>query len=114
MEQAGFTVQYAENIDDNNTFYGTINDALQLGQFTGYDTMIFDDWMNARIIDAGHVQEFDYGNMPNVRNNLLDSEWDALHNDPGRKHSIPWQLSTTGWAWNKEALLVVCTHSTIS
>ncbi|NLA66498.1 MAG: extracellular solute-binding protein, partial [Leucobacter sp.] len=104
IEEAGFNVQYVEDIDDNNTFYGKIKDSLQLGQFTGYDTITMTDWMNARLIDDGQVQEFDYTNLPNVTANLLESEWDALPEDPGRKFSIPWQLPTTGWAWNKEAL----------
>ncbi|MFA5606593.1 MAG: extracellular solute-binding protein [Leucobacter sp.] len=102
-EMADFTVQYVEDIDDNNTFYGKIKDALELDQFTGYDTITMTDWMNTRLIEAGQLQEFDYANMPNVENNLLESEWEALGSDPGRKFSIPWQLPTTGWAWNSEA-----------
>nr|WP_243751946.1 extracellular solute-binding protein [Leucobacter weissii] len=104
IEQAGFNVNYVEDIDDNNTFYGKIKDALQLDQFVGYDVITMTDWMNARLIDAGQVQEFDYANLGNVESNLLESEWEALAEDPGRKFSIPWQLPTTGWAWNKEAL----------
>lgn len=104
IEKAGFDVQYVEDIDDNNTFYGKIKDALKLGQFTGYDVITMTDWMNARLIDAKQIQEFDYANLPNVKANLLDSEWDALGEDPGRKFTIPWQLPTTGWAWNKDAL----------
>ena len=103
IEEAGFNVDYVEDIDDNNTFYGKIKDALELGQFTGYDVITMTDWMNARLIEAGQIQEFDYANLDNVTNNLLDSEWEALEEDPGRKLTIPWQLPTTGWAWNKEA-----------
>lgn len=102
-ESSDFQVQYVEDIDDNNTFYGKIKDALQLDQFTGYDTITFTDWMNARLIEAGQVQEFDYANMPNVEKNMLEAEWDGLPEDPGRKFTIPWQLPTTGWAWNLEA-----------
>lgn len=102
-DTSDFEVLYVEDIDDNNTFYGKIKDALQLDQFTGYDVITMTDWMNARLIDAGQIQEFDYNNMPNVKSNLLDAEWDALADDPGRKFTIPWQLPTTGWAWNKEA-----------
>jgi len=103
IEQAGFDVKYVEDIDDNNTFYGKIKDALKLGSFVGYDVITMTDWMNARIINDKQVQEFDYANLENVTNNLLDSQWDILKEDQGRKHSIPWQLPTTGWAWNKEA-----------
>lgn len=102
-EASDFTVQYVEDIDDNNTFYGKIKDALELDQHVGYDTITMTDWMNARLIDAGQLQEFDYANMPNVENNLLDTEWDGFDDDPGRKFTIPWQIPTTGWAWNKEA-----------
>lgn len=99
-EQSGIDVQYIEDIDDNNTFYGKIKDQLKLGQFTGYDVITFTDWMNARIIEANQVQEYDYANLPNVTKNLVDSQWDALDVDPGRKFSVPWQLPASGWVWN--------------
>ena len=92
MDQAGFTVDYIEDIDDNNTFYGKIKDQLKLGQFTGYDTVTFTDWMNGRLINDKQVQEFDYANLPNVETNLVDAQWDALDVDQGRKFTIPWQL----------------------
>ncbi len=104
MDEAGFKVDYIEDIDDNNTFYGKIKDQLELNQFTGYDTVCFTDWMNSRIVTAGQVQEFDYANLPNVKANLVEAQWDALDVDPGRKHTIPWQLPASGWVWNTEAV----------
>ncbi|WP_051137910.1 ABC transporter substrate-binding protein [Leucobacter chironomi] len=104
MEEAGFNVDYIEDIDDNNTFYGKIKDQLKLDQHTGYDVITFTDWMNARLIDAGQVQEFDYANLPNVKANLVDAQWEALDVDLGRKFSIPWQLPASGWVWNTEAV----------
>jgi len=103
IEQAGFDVQYVEDIDDNNTFYGKIKDALELDQWVGYDVITMTDWMNARLLEANQIQEFDYANLPNVESNLLDQQRDILPEDPGRRFTIPWQLPTTGWAWNKEA-----------
>lgn len=104
VDQAGFSVDYIEDIDDNNTFYGKIKDQLKLGQFTGYDTVTFTDWMNGRLINDKQVQEFDYANLPNVEANLVDAQWDALDVDPGRKFTIPWQLPASGWVWNTEAV----------
>ncbi|UOQ58171.1 spermidine/putrescine ABC transporter substrate-binding protein [Leucobacter allii] len=104
MEESGYEVDYIEDIDDNNTFYGKIKDQLELGQYTGYDVVTFTDWMNGRIIQAEQVQEFDYANLPNVQANLVDAQWDALDVDPGRKFSIPWQLPASGWVWNTEAV----------
>ncbi len=104
IEEAGFNVDYIEDIDDNNTFYGKIKDQLELGQFTGYDVITFTDWMNGRLVNAEQVQEFDYANLPTVKSNLVDAQWDALDVDPGRKFTIPWQLPASGWVWNTEAV----------
>lgn len=103
-DETGISVQYIEDIDDNNTFYGKIKDQLELGQHTGYDVITFTDWMNARLIQAEQVQEFDYANLPNVKANMVDAQWDALDVDPGRKFSIPWQLPASCWLWDTEAV----------
>ncbi len=103
-EETGIGVEYIEDIDDNNTFYGKIKDQLALDQYTGYDTITMTDWMNARLINAKQVQEFDYSKMPNVTANMVDAQWDALDVDPGRKYSVPWQLPASGWVWNTEAV----------
>lgn len=103
-EETGIGVEYIEDIDDNNTFYGKIKDQLALDQYTGYDTVTMTDWMNARLINAKQVQEFDYSKMPNVTANMVDAQWDALDVDPGRKYSVPWQLPASGWVWNTEAV----------
>lgn len=102
MEQTNIDVQYIEDIDDNNTFFGKIKDQLELGQFTGYDVVTFTDWINARMIQAEQIQEFDYSNMPNVEANLVESQWDALDVDPGRKFTVPWQLPASAFVWNTE------------
>lgn len=103
-EETGIGVEYIEDIDDNNTFYGKIKDQLALDQYTGYDTITMTDWMNARLINAKQVQEFDYSKMPNVTANMVDAQWDALDVDLGRKYSVPWQLPASGWVWNTEAV----------
>ncbi len=102
--ETGIAVQYIEDIDDNNTFYGKIKDQLALDQPTGYDVITFTDWMNARLIEANQIQEFDYANLPNVTKNLVDSQWDALDADPGRKLTVPWQLPASCWLWDTEAV----------
>ena len=104
MEETGIDVQYVEDIDDNNTFYGKIKDQLALDQHTGYDVITMTDWMNGRLVQAKQIQEFDYANLSNVKANLVDAQWDALDVDPGRKFTIPWQLPASGWVWNTEAV----------
>ena len=103
-KETGIKVTYIEDIDDNNTFYGKIKDQLKQDQYTGYDTITFTDWMNARLIQADQVQEFDYANLPNVEKNMVKAQVDALDVDPGRQFTIPWQLPASGWVWNTEAV----------
>jgi spermidine/putrescine transport system substrate-binding protein len=104
VEETGIGVDYIEDIDDNNTFYGKIKDQLAQDQHTGYDVITMTDWMNGRLVQAKQIQEFDYANLPNVKANLVDSQWEALDVDPGRKFTIPWQLPASGWVWNTKAL----------
>lgn len=103
-EVAGFKVDYLQDIDDNNTFYGKIKDQLAMGKDTGYDVIALTDWMNARLIEAGQIQAYDYANLPNVKSNLLDTQWNALDADEGRKYTVPWQLPASGFVWNTEAV----------
>ena len=101
-EQTGITVEYKVDIDDNNTYYGAIKDQLALGQATGADTFCLTEWMVARLIRFGYVQELDAANIPNKANlapALLNPDF-----DPGRTMSLPWQNGFAGLAWNTEEL----------
>ena len=102
QEESGIDVEYRVDIDDNNTFYGTIKDQLALGQDTGSDTMCLTEWMVARLIRFGYVQDLDAANIPNKANlapALLNPDF-----DPGRNKSMPWQNGFAGIAWNTEEL----------
>lgn len=101
METTNIRVEYYEDIDDNNTFYGKIKDQLELKQDIGYDVITPTDWMIGRLIGDGQVQEFNKANMPNVVANLLPA-FDNLNADPGRNFSVPWQGVLAGFVWNKE------------
>jgi spermidine/putrescine transport system substrate-binding protein len=99
-DKTGIKVEYKIDIDDNNTYYGTIKDQLALGQATGADTFCLTDWMVARLIRFGYVQQLDAANIPNKKNlapALLNPDY-----DPGRASSLPWQNGFAGLAWNTE------------
>jgi spermidine/putrescine transport system substrate-binding protein len=99
QKKTGIKATYAEDIDDNDTYYGKIQAQLRRGQDIGKDIVVFTDWMAARLIRAGYTQELDQANLPNAKNLLP-----ALQNvdfDPGRKHSLPWQGGFGVLAWNK-------------
>lgn len=101
-KQSGLTVKYDVAVDDNNTYYAKVKDQLALGKDIGADTVCLTDWMIARWIRLGYVQEFDETAIPNKKNlvaNLQDIDF-----DPGRKKSLPWQSGFAGICWNKEKL----------
>jgi len=102
QDASGITVEYKVDIDDNNTYYGAIKDQLALGQPTGADTFCLTEWMVARLIRFGYVQELDAANIPNKKNlapALLNPDF-----DPGRAMSLPWQNGFAGIAWNTEEI----------
>jgi spermidine/putrescine transport system substrate-binding protein len=63
------------------------------------DIFVLTDWMAARMVAAGWIQELDHANLPNVDANLLNNLRDPAW-DPGRNHSVPWQSGLTGIAYN--------------
>lgn len=100
-EQTGIDVEYRADIDDNNTYYGTIKDQLALGQYPGADTFCLTDWMIGRLVRFGYLQDLNEANMPN-KANLVPSLLNPGY-DPGRKKTMPWQNGFAGLAWDKEA-----------
>ena len=101
-QETGIAVEYRVDIDDNNTFYGTIKDQLALGDYPGYDVFCPTEWMVARLIRFGYLQNLDAANIPNKANlapALLEPDF-----DPGREKSLPWQNGFAGLAWDTEAV----------
>lgn len=99
-EQTGISVNYVEDIDGNDTYYGKVQGQLNAGQDIGQDLITLTDWMAGRIIRQGYTQELDHANIPNLANLLPDLK--DVDFDPGRKNSITWQTGYAGIAWNKK------------
>ncbi|MCU1676995.1 MAG: extracellular solute-binding protein family 1 [Frankiales bacterium] len=100
-KQSGVKVTYTEDVNDNDEFFGKVKAQLSAGQDTKRDIFVLTDWMAARMIRLGWVQEFDAANMTNagnLRSALKDPPW-----DPGRKHTLPWATGLTGIATNTKA-----------
>jgi spermidine/putrescine transport system substrate-binding protein len=100
-KQSGITVNYTEDYNDNDEFFAKVQPQLSAGQDTGRDVWCSTDWMVARLIRLGWVQELNRDNIPNAANvedNLADVEF-----DPGRKYSLPWQSGFTGIGYNPDA-----------
>ncbi|SCL19620.1 spermidine/putrescine transport system substrate-binding protein [Micromonospora rhizosphaerae] len=98
-KKTGIQVTYTEDINDNNEFFGKVQNQLAGCQPTGRDIMVLTDWMAARMIRLGWIQKLDKAKLPNVDANLLGS----LRNrsfDPDRQLAIPWQSGLSGIAYN--------------
>ncbi|MFF9073075.1 PotD/PotF family extracellular solute-binding protein [Streptomyces sp. NPDC014735] len=102
-ERTGISVTYTEEINDNDEFFGKISPALMNHQETGRDLIVISDWMAARFVRLGWVQEMDRAKQPNVAK-YLDPQLRSPAFDQGRTHSVPWQSGITGIAYNRKRL----------
>ncbi|KAB7746024.1 extracellular solute-binding protein [Nostocoides sp. F2B08] len=98
----GIAVNYTEDYNDNDEFYAKVRPLLEAGQDTGRDVWCSTDWMVARLIRQGYVQELDYANMPNAEANLVES-LSEVEFDQGRRFSLPWQSGFAGIGYNPAA-----------
>ncbi|MFI8002774.1 spermidine/putrescine ABC transporter substrate-binding protein [Streptomyces sp. NPDC086010] len=101
--RTGISVTYTEEINDNDEFFGKISPALMNHQPTGRDLVVVSDWMAARFVRLGWVQEMDRSRQPNVTRHL-DPQLRSPAFDRGRRHSVPWQSGITGIAYNRAEL----------
>ncbi|MFD8825652.1 spermidine/putrescine ABC transporter substrate-binding protein [Streptomyces sp. NPDC059605] len=101
--RTGISVTYTEEINDNDEFFGKISPALMNHQETGRDLIVVSDWMSARFVRLGWVQEMDRAKQPNVAEHL-DPQLLSPAFDKGRTHSVPWQSGITGIAYNRKKL----------
>lgn len=100
-EATGITVNYKEVIDDNESFFGTIQEPLSSGQPIEWDMIVVTDWMIAKMVRLGYLEELDPSLIPNFTANAGQIYKDPSY-DPGNKHSVPWQSGITGIAYNPE------------
>ncbi|MCM0619618.1 polyamine ABC transporter substrate-binding protein [Nocardioides bruguierae] len=97
--ESGITVTYNTDVNDNNEFFGKVKDQLGACEPIGRDIITMTDWMAARMIGLGWMQELDKDNMPNVVSNLK-TDLQSPTWDPDRTYSVPWQSGLTGIAYN--------------
>ena len=100
-EATGIEVNYNTDYNDNDEFFAKIQPQLSSGQDTGRDLWCSTDWLVARLIRLGWVQELDKGNIPNAEN--LQESLSDVQFDPGRAYSLPWQSGFTGIGYNPAA-----------
>jgi spermidine/putrescine transport system substrate-binding protein len=99
--ETGITVNYTEDVNDPDEFFAKLYPQLSAGQDTGRDVFCVPDFLIARFLRLGTLQELDKANIPNAVN-LVEALQDVPF-DPGRVYSLPWQSGFTGIAYNPKA-----------
>ncbi|MGH3042591.1 MAG: ABC transporter substrate-binding protein [Gaiellaceae bacterium] len=93
-ETTGVKVNYLEDINSNEEFFGEIQAPLSRGQGIDRDIVVPTAWLAARLLDLGYLQKLDKSaipNMVNLEDTLQSPPW-----DPNRDYSLPWQSYITG------------------
>jgi len=91
----GTVVNYQEVIDENEGFVASIAQQIQANQDPGWDIIVVTEWMVARLVRLGWLEELNQANMPNFVANLRDV-YKAQTWDPNMAHHAPWQTGMTG------------------
>jgi spermidine/putrescine transport system substrate-binding protein len=102
IEETGIQASYAEDIEDNDSYFNKIAPQLRAKQDIGKDIFVFTDWMANRVIRDQLAQPLEIIRMPNA-SNLLDSLKDVSF-DPGRQYSLTWQSGFAGIGYDKVRL----------
>jgi len=101
-EASGIDVEYTESIEDNTSFFGTIQPSLAGGEDTGYDIIVMTDWMIGNLARLGYLEPIDVErDVPNFVANA-DPVYLERSYDPGNQYSVPYQSGITGIAYNPE------------
>ncbi|HET9196709.1 MAG TPA: spermidine/putrescine ABC transporter substrate-binding protein [Solirubrobacterales bacterium] len=94
-ESSGVKVQYIEDVNDNNSFFGKLQPQLEQGESGGRSIFVVTDWMAEQMHNLGYLQELDQADLATVFETMTPNLRDPSF-DPGRKYSIPWQSGMTG------------------
>jgi spermidine/putrescine transport system substrate-binding protein len=100
--ETGVTVQYFEEINSNDEYFGKIQGPLSRGQGIDRDIIVLTD--NSRypglMVEEGWLEELDKDAIPNIAN--LQDALKSPPFDPDRTYSLPWQSGMTGIAYNEK------------
>ena len=95
-------VNYTEDINDNQSFFGKIQGPLSRDQSIGRDLIVMTDSSGfpQRMIKLGWLEKLDKQSIPNMKN-LLDVQKHPSW-DPNRDYSLPWQSGMTGIGYDPD------------
>jgi spermidine/putrescine transport system substrate-binding protein len=102
FEQAtGIHVDYIEDINSYDEFFGKMQPLLARGDSGGRSLMVATDWLAKKMYDLGYIQKLDQQALKPALSHL-NPDIEAPSTDPNWTFSIPWQGGMTGLIVNKE------------
>ncbi len=95
-KETGVPVEYIEDINSNEEFFGVIQGPLSQGQFVR-DLIIPTGYMVSRLKELGYLEKFDLESVPNAKEiSVAAPPWNE-----GFEYALPWQSYMTGIAYNE-------------
>jgi spermidine/putrescine transport system substrate-binding protein len=94
-KETGVKVNYIEDINSNDAFFGKLQPQLEQGESGGRSIFVVADYMAKQMYDLGYLQEFNHNDLPTVFKTLSPG-LRSPEFDPERKFSVPWQGGMTG------------------
>lgn len=94
-KETGIKVNYIEDINSNDGFFGKLQPQLEQGESGGRSIFVVADYMAKQMYELGYLQEIDHADLPTVFETLSPG-LRSPEFDPERKFSVPWQGGMTG------------------
>ncbi len=92
----GVAVEYIEDINSNEEFFGVVQGPLSQGQFVR-DIAVPTGYMALRMKELGYLEKWDLESIPNISGVEAEpADWNANY-----EYAIPWQAYMTGIAYNE-------------
>ncbi len=101
QDAESITVDYKEDLNDNEEWFAKVKEPLQRKQDIGADLAVPTTFMAVRLQQLGFLSELNHANIPNIENlrpDLLEASV-----DPGRKFSAPYMSGFVGIGYNRAA-----------
>ena len=101
QEASGITVDYKEDLNDNEQWFAKIKEPLSRKQDIGADLAVPTSFLAVRLHQLGWLNDISdsgWSNKSNLRTDLLEASV-----DPDRKFSAPYMSGLVGLAYNRAA-----------
>ncbi|MDA2890566.1 spermidine/putrescine ABC transporter substrate-binding protein [Mycolicibacterium sp. BiH015] len=98
---SGITVDYKEDLNDNEQWFAKVKEPLSRKQDIGADLAVPTTFLAVRLNQLGWLNKINHDAVPNMKNlrpDLLEASV-----DPGREFSAPYMSGLVGLAYNRAA-----------